>query len=167
VELGGGRLYAVGMEPGMAATLVLALIASAIAVIDSRHHVIPDRWNAILAATGLLFAALGSADGLLAAFIGMIFALAVGLVLRLAYAAIRGRQGLGLGDVKFLAASGAWVGAFGLPFLVLFASISGLVFAVGLHLGGRPVSAASRIAFGPHLAVGLFLTWVLKPAGLL
>jgi leader peptidase (prepilin peptidase)/N-methyltransferase len=155
------------MDAQIAATLILALILATIATIDWRRHVIPDVWNLILAAAGLLVAAFTIELGLLAALIGMATALVAGLALRAVYAAIRGRQGLGLGDVKFFAAGGAWVGAIGLPFLVLFAAISGLFFAIGLHLSGRPVTTASRIAFGPHLAVGLFLTWILKPAGLL
>jgi leader peptidase (prepilin peptidase) / N-methyltransferase len=151
----------------LAAGLGLILILTVIAVTDWCHHIIPDVWSGALAFLGLLRAALDPAGGLREAAIGMAVALAAALVLRWVYSAIRDRQGLGLGDVKFLTAAGAWVGAFGLPFVVLIAALSGLAFAVGLHLSGRPVSAASRIAFGPHLAVGLLLTWIFKTTGLM
>jgi leader peptidase (prepilin peptidase)/N-methyltransferase len=159
--------YADGMISQVASTVMLALILMTIAVIDWRRQIIPDVWNLMLAGSGLIIAALSPRGELASALIGAAVAFAVALALRATYAAIRGRQGLGLGDVKFLAASGAWVGAIGLPFLVLFAAMSGLALAIGLHVSGRPISAASRIPFGPHLAVGLFLTWILKPAGLL
>ncbi len=88
-------------------------------------------------------------------------------VLRRAYRHIRGKDGLGFGDVKFLAASGAWVGPFGIPYLVLLASISGLVSAVGLYVYQRKSSLGDRLAFGPHLAAGLLICVALQHYGFL
>jgi leader peptidase (prepilin peptidase)/N-methyltransferase len=88
-------------------------------------------------------------------------------VLRRAYRRIRGKDGLGFGDVKFLAASGAWVGPFGIPYLVLLASISGLVSAVGFNLFRGRTSLSDRLAFGPHLTVGLLICVALQHYGFL
>jgi leader peptidase (prepilin peptidase) / N-methyltransferase len=155
------------IDPFLPATLALVLILAAITLTDIRRMIIPDIWNALLGFCGVFAAALDPLKGIVWALTGMAVALAASLLLRAIYARLRGRQGLGLGDVKFFTAAGAWVGAAGLAFVALFASISGLAFVIALHLAGRPVTAASRIAFGPHLAVGLLLTWVLKPGELL
>ena len=79
------------------------------------------------------------------------------------YRRARGREGLGLGDAKLLAAAGAWLGWQALPGVVLIAAASGLAFALATPLGGGKLAWTSRIAFGPHLALAFWLTWLLGP----
>jgi leader peptidase (prepilin peptidase)/N-methyltransferase len=81
----------------------------------------------------------------------------------LVYRAIRGRDGLGGGDAKLLAAAGAWVGVRALPQVVLFAAIAGLVAAAGLRIAGVRLGAQSALPFGPFLALATWLVW-LAPA---
>jgi prepilin signal peptidase PulO-like enzyme (type II secretory pathway) len=88
---------------------------------------------------------------------------AVLLLLRRGYFAWRGVQGLGLGDVKFLAAAGIWTGLADFPLLLLIATLAALVLAGILHLTGRAVTARTAIPFGPSLALGLLATLVLQP----
>jgi leader peptidase (prepilin peptidase)/N-methyltransferase len=57
-----------------------------------------------------------------------------------AYRRLRGREGLGLGDAKLLAGSGAWVSWWGLPSVVLVAALAGLTAAVVRSVAGRAVS---------------------------
>ncbi|MFC4726535.1 hypothetical protein ACFPB0_14685, partial [Glycocaulis abyssi] len=58
-------------------------------------------------------------------------------------------------------AGGAWCGWFMLPLIVALASLSGLAFAAASTvLTRRPFSRRSLIPFGPFLAVGIFLTWL-------
>jgi leader peptidase (prepilin peptidase) / N-methyltransferase len=86
---------------------------------------------------------------------------------RRVYRVLRQRDGLGYGDVKFLAASGAWTGPLVIPHLILIASVSALLFVVLRSVAGRKLTSASRIAFGPHLAVGLVCTIILLRFGYL
>jgi len=72
--------------------------------------------------------------------------------LALAYRRLRGREGLGLGDAKLLAAGGAWVGVALLPQVLLVGALAGLGWALGR---GR-----TRIAFGPFLAGGIWVVWL-------
>ena len=76
----------------------------------------------------------------------------------MAYFTFRKIQGLGLGDVKFLAAAGIWVGVAGLPMLLLVAALTALASAGIMQLAGRRLSAQTAISFGPFLAVGLLFT---------
>jgi leader peptidase (prepilin peptidase)/N-methyltransferase len=79
-------------------------------------------------------------------------------LLRRLYFAFRKIQGLGLGDVKFLAAAGIWVGVAGLPMLLLVATLTALACAGIMQLAGRPLNSQTSISFGPFLAIGLLFT---------
>jgi leader peptidase (prepilin peptidase)/N-methyltransferase len=72
---------------------------------------------------------------------------------------ITGKQGMGGGDFKLLAALGAWLGPFALIPLVILASFSGAI--VGLSLQWRQrLPANGYVPFGPFLAAaGAFLAW--------
>ena len=131
---------------------------------DIRFGIIPNWLNALIAVLGL---ARGLAiDGSSGALTGAVAGVAIGaalLLLRQAYFAWRGVQGLGLGDVKFLAAAGVWTGLADFPLLLLIATLAALVLAGILHLTGRAVTARTAIPFGPSLALGLLATLVLQP----
>ncbi len=138
---------------------LLCLLAIVLAWIDIRHGIIPNWLNLAIAGLGLARAVLvgGPWVGLEAASegaaIGVIF-----LLLRRLYFAWRKIQGLGLGDVKFLAAAGTWVGIAGLPMLVLVAALTALVCAGVMRLAGRQMNAQTSMSFGPYLATGLLVT---------
>src|SRR5258705_7815098 len=82
----------------------LALLMLAIAVIDARRFIIPDGLSVAALVLALAHAAVQAPDAIVpAALHALIRAVALALVLlifRSAYAYLRGRQGLGLGDVK-------------------------------------------------------------------
>src|SRR5262249_24499785 len=81
-------------------------------------------------------------------------------LLRIGYRAVRGQDGLGFGDVKFLGAGALWIGLEQLPGLVMVAVLSALLSLVILHRHGERLSRSYAMSFGPHLAVGLWLAWV-------
>jgi prepilin signal peptidase PulO-like enzyme (type II secretory pathway) len=91
------------------------------------------------------------------AAIGAIFWL-----LKRLYFAFRKIQGLGLGDVKFLAAAALWIGVRGIPTLLLIATLTALVAAGSLQLAGRGMTRQTSLPFGPFLAIGLLLTLILQ-----
>ncbi len=80
--------------------------------------------------------------------------------LAVGYRALRGRDGLGAGDAKLLAAAGAWVGVEALPAVVLGAALFGIGLALAGRLRGRAVSRATPIPFGPGLCAALWLAWL-------
>jgi leader peptidase (prepilin peptidase) / N-methyltransferase len=128
---------------------------------DIRFGIIPDWINAVIAVLGL--AQCVATNGMSAALIATAAGVAIGaslLLLRYLYFSWRGVHGLGLGDVKFLAAAGIWTGLAGFPILLLVATLAALLAAGVLHLTGRAVTARTSLPFGPSLAFGLLVTLV-------
>jgi leader peptidase (prepilin peptidase)/N-methyltransferase len=76
---------------------------------------------------------------------------------------LRGREGLGGGDAKLLAASGAWLGATTLPQVVLLAALSALAAAACLRLAGIRLGVHSALPFGPFLALATWALWLFSP----
>jgi leader peptidase (prepilin peptidase)/N-methyltransferase len=152
----------------IAATLLvlLALASLVLAWIDFRRGIIPDGLNLLIALAGLTRAWL--LDGWAAALYALLEGLIVGAIvsgLRWLYFRLRGHHGLGLGDVKLLGASAAWVGVAGIPMQLLVGSITALIAAVALHLAGRTMTRQTALPFGPFLAAGLLVTLVLQRQG--
>jgi prepilin signal peptidase PulO-like enzyme (type II secretory pathway) len=79
------------------------------------------------------------------------------------YRAWRGISGIGRGDAKLFAASGAWLGAHALPVVLLGACASALLVLLAAHMLGRRLEARTAIPFGPFLAFGTWLVWCLGP----
>jgi leader peptidase (prepilin peptidase) / N-methyltransferase len=149
---------------GLAAVASLILLFQLLIVcwIDMRHLMIPNWLNLSLAVTGLTVSTQLLGVPFYLAFIQGVVVFGVFWLLSYGYFQLRGRQGLGGGDVKFIAAASFWVGIVGLPWTILIASISGLALVVILHLMGHGTAANQRLAFGPHLALGLFGTWMFR-----
>jgi leader peptidase (prepilin peptidase) / N-methyltransferase len=83
--------------------------------------------------------------------------MAMAALFRASYRRIRGFDGLGFGDVKLVAAAALWIGIQGMPVLLLVAVLSALLI---LRAQGHDLHGQQAISFGPHLAPGLWLTWV-------
>jgi len=81
------------------------------------------------------------------------------------YRRLRGREGLGGGDAKLLAASGAWLGAAALPQVILLAAVSALAAAACLRLTGIRLGIHSALPFGPFLALATWILWLFGPVG--
>lgn len=158
--------YAAPGWPGVCGA-VLAAIVCAIAVIDRRTYRIPDRLTAPALLLGLLHETLIADDGFASAVADAMLratltALALWAVL-LIYRFLRGRDGLGLGDVKLGAVAGAWLGGVGLLIAFEGAALaalgSTLVFAAWRH---RVLRRSSAVPFGLYLAPAIWLAWWLE-----
>jgi len=137
----------------------------ALGVIDVRRLLLPDQLTLPLIPAGLAVSWAVAPDALadhaLAALGGfLLFAL-----LAWAYRRLRGREGIGLGDAKLLAAAGAWVSWQGLPGVILLAAAGGLAGAIVKGLVTGRLEPTQPLPFGPYLAVGFWLVWLYGPIG--
>ena len=101
------------------------------------------------------------ADHVIGAFAGY----AVLALLAWAYARLRGREGLGLGDAKLLAAAGSWLGWQALPNVVVLACAGGLAWAALRTLRRGRDGLAEPIAFGLPLCAAIWGSLLLAAAG--
>jgi leader peptidase (prepilin peptidase) / N-methyltransferase len=131
--------------------------------IDIRRWLLPDVLTLPLVITGLAVAAAFDPEQLTERALGAALGYLGLRAVAFAYRALRGREGLGHGDAKLLAASGAWVGAMALPQVVLGAAVSALIAAAGLRFAGVKLSAGSALPFGPFLALATWLVWLFGP----
>ena len=134
-----------------------------LAWIDVRCWLLPDSLTLPLIIAGLAAAAAFDPEGLTDRAFGAAAGYLGLRIVALIYRALRGRDGLGGGDAKLLAAAGAWVGLRALPQVVLLAALAGLLAAACLRLSGIRLDAQSAIPFGPFLALAIWLVW-LTPA---
>ena len=145
------------------ADCVLGWTLLVLAWIDARHMILPDILTLPLVMAGLGFAWFLEPDRIVdhaaGAAIGWLLLWAVSRLYRL----LRGRDGLGDGDAKLLAASGAWATWAGLGPVMLVASLTGLTQALSLRLRGGEATAATAIPFGPPLALATWLVWLYAP----
>ena len=139
---------------------ILASFLLMIAIVDALTFRIPDLLSLPLIAIGLAASAIARAD-LRDRLIGAALGFLVLATLAWAYRAVRGREGLGLGDAKLLAAGGAWVGWQALPTILLLAAGGGLLMAAGAMLRRGRGALGEAFAFGPALAGGLWVAWLL------
>src|SRR5262245_9807632 len=108
----------------------LALVMLAIAVIDWRSFIIPDWLNVAGAGLAILHAAAQEPEAMLQAVaIAVLRGVALAIIflaLREGYSRFRGRQGLGLGDVKLAFVAGAWLDLIMIPLAIQFAAFAAL-----------------------------------------
>lgn len=139
------------------ALVVLLALTAAVAVIDWKTMIIPDSLTLALALSGLGFSLLLPVPGKLDAALSMVIGGAGAWGIREAYLRLRGRQGLGLGDVKFIAAAGAWTGTVSLAPMLFVSAVAALLYCGLRWLRDRPVGHAERLPFGPFLCAGLLI----------
>ena len=138
-------------EFGLAA-VVFTWCLIALTFIDLDHQLLPDRITLPLLWLGLLinsynsFASLGSA--VWGAALGYLSLWSVYWLFKL----LTGKEGMGYGDFKLLAALGAWCGATALPLLILLSSVTGVILAVAMMVFNRH-EAKNPLPFGPYLAI--------------
>ena len=142
-----------GAQP--VALLWCAVLATlvALAAIDWDTTLLPDSMTLPLLWTGLVAAALGWTVPLQQAVWG---ALAGYLSLWSIYWLFKkatGKEGMGFGDFKLLAALGAWLGWQAILPIVLMASVIGAVVGIGMKLSGA-LREGKYVPFGPFLAGG-------------
>jgi leader peptidase (prepilin peptidase) / N-methyltransferase len=163
----GAVLASIAVAPGWsgAAGAVLAGLMLAIAVIDHRRMIIPDGLNALAFVAGLIAAGVGADVGPASAIVqalvraGVMFAFFFGF--RAGFRALRGLEGMGLGDVKLAAVAGVWLDWTSLPIVVEIAALSALAATLYARLRGEGFDPKARLPFGAFFAPAIWICWAL------
>ncbi|HEY7656887.1 MAG TPA: A24 family peptidase [Burkholderiales bacterium] len=150
--LAGYIAWRYGLSAAMLGALLFAWALIALTFIDLDTFYLPDSITLPLIWTGLLFNVGGTFTDLRSAVIGAAAGYLALWAVFWAFKLATGKDGMGYGDFKLLAAIGAWLGWKMLPLTVLASSLVGAVIGIGLiafakHAREKP------IPFGPYLAV--------------
>ena len=156
VELLGGAIAAYAAwryGPSLAALGAMGFGWSllALTVIDLDTQLLPDDITLPLLWAGLLLNLGGTFSPLASAVIGAIAGYLALWSIYWAFKLATGKEGMGYGDFKLLAAIGAWLGWQKLPMVILFSSVVGAAVGIGLMIFARH-GREKPIPFGPYLA---------------
>lgn len=148
-------------------TAALGWVLLLLAAIDFRTYLLPDLLTLPLILAGIAFGFWRGDNAWPTHVAGAIIGWGGAFLLAFSYRMLRGRDGLGGGDVKLFSAAGAWLGPLGLPSVALYGAMTGLLAVLAMAVGGEKVSNTTMLPFGPFLAFGIFATWLLGPLTLL
>lgn len=155
----GGMAY-----PVILASVLLASILIVLSVIDLRLFRLPDSLNLLLAIGGVVITLWFSRQTLMSHVVTAAAILAGLAAMNFTYSHLRHRDGFGIGDMKLAAAGTLWVGPWGILSVFLWSTCTGLLHFLVTGLSAREgLSSGSRIPFGPHLALGIWLVWLFGP----
>ena len=143
----------------MACFFTAALLA--LTWIDAETFLLPDVITQALLWVGLVGSAMSlTPTPLLQALSGAVLGYSLLWGIGRAFETWTGKEGMGQGDLKLLAALGAWVGIWSLLPVLLLASVSGLIFGVVQKMRGQ-LGDNGHFAFGPFLALSGFACFFL------
>ena len=144
-------LFVFGITPYAFAIILFSWLLLILTVIDIDHQLLPDQLTLPLLWLGLLynsvFEHIPISDALWGAMAGYMILWSVFWLFKI----ITGKEGMGYGDFKLLAALGAWLGWQYLPLIILLSSVVGAVCG-GIILAVRGKSTSTPMPFGPYLA---------------
>lgn len=144
-------------------TVVLGWWLLVLGAIDFREFILPDILTLPLILFGFGVYYYFDPNGFNASLIGAALGGGALYLVSVFYQRIRGREGLGLGDVKLMAGIGALVGWIGLSTVLLWAVLGGILFVILQTLMGKRFGKTTPLPFGTFLSAGLWLTWLYGP----
>ena len=145
-------IYTFGLTPTGLLAVLFTWVLIALTGIDFNHRLLPDTMTLPLLWLGLLANVNGLFTDLPSAVIGAIAGYLTLWSVFWLFKLVTGKDGMGYGDFKLLAALGAWVGWQQLPLIILLSSLVGAIIGtLAIVIQGR--DRQSPIPFGPYLAI--------------
>ena len=159
-------LYNYGIKPTLIANLDLIkyliispMLVSAF-VIDYKHQIIPNRLNLTLFEIGIIFAFLYGLSDVAITFnllLGMVTGGGIFLLITVIGGIIYGKEAMGFGDVKLMAALGLLFGLSNIIVITLLSFLIGAILSV-LLLITKIKKSSEYIPFGPFIVIGTFIS---------
>lgn len=137
--------------------LVLTWVLIALTFIDFDTQLLPDRFTLPLAALGLGINSFAIYTSATSAIWGYIIGFLCLWVVYYLFKIITGKEGMGYGDFKLLAALGAWMGPLMLPLIVLLSSLVGAIIGIILL---KVRKENQPFAFGPYIAIAGWIAFL-------
>jgi leader peptidase (prepilin peptidase)/N-methyltransferase len=155
-------VYSFGFNAITCYALFFAWILIALTFIDLDHFLLPDSLTLLLLWAGLILNTFDTFTNIESAIYGAAAGYLSLWSIYWLFKLITGKEGMGYGDFKLLAALGAWMGITALPMIILLSSISGIVIAVLMAIFKKQ-SFDKPIPFGPYLTIAGFISLLWGP----
>ena len=133
------------------AALIFTWGLIALTFIDLEHFLLPDRLTLPLLAIGLGVNALNTFTDLISALVGAIAGYGSFWIVFHGFRIVTGKEGMGHGDFKLLAALGAWMGWQMLPLIILLSAGTGAIIGITMLILQQH-QRGQQVPFGPYLA---------------
>lgn len=146
----------------MIALSLFVWVLVAVALLDARHHWLPDLLTLPLVIAGLVRPSGLDGPTLSDRLAGAVIGYAILELLRRCYRWARHRDGLGGGDPKLFAAIGMWLGVGALPWIMLGAGLLGLLTVAWRAIRGNQISRVDRLPLGTLLAIAAVIIMPLQ-----
>jgi leader peptidase (prepilin peptidase)/N-methyltransferase len=147
-------------SPALLGAVLLTWALIALTMIDVDHQLLPDDITLPLMWLGLLFNLQATYTSLHDAVIGAMAGYLILWTIYQVFKLLTGKEGMGYGDFKLLAALGAWLGWQMLPEIILLSSLVGAICGIALMAIKRR-GKEIPIPFGPYLAIAGWLALLL------
>jgi leader peptidase (prepilin peptidase) / N-methyltransferase len=142
----------------------LGVLMLAIAAIDRRRFIIPDQLNASAFVAGLIALTLNGevleAEAITNAIVRAAVMFGIFFAFRAGYRSLRGREGMGFGDVKLAAVAGVWLNWTDLPIAVDIAALSALASVLFGRIVGKESKLTEKLPFGLFFAPAIWACWL-------
>jgi leader peptidase (prepilin peptidase)/N-methyltransferase len=163
--LAGSAVAVYGATAAGLGAMLLIFFLVALAFIDLDTQLLPDDLTLPLLWLGLAFNLGGTYVPIASAVIGAMAGYGILWTIYWTFKLVTGKEGMGYGDFKLLAALGAWFGWQALPSIILLASAVGAAVGVSMIVFARHQREVP-IPFGPYLAgAGLLALFFARPLG--
>ena len=133
------------------AALIFTWGLIALTFIDLEHFLLPDRLTLPLLAIGLGVNAVNTFTDLISALVGAIAGYGSFWIVFHGFRIVTGKEGMGHGDFKLLAALGAWMGWQMLPLIILLSAGTGAIIGITMLILQQH-QRGQQVPFGPYLA---------------
>jgi leader peptidase (prepilin peptidase)/N-methyltransferase len=142
-------------------TILFTFLLIPLVFIDIRHKLLPDNITYLLLWSGIVYSLTGAGldinNSILGVIVGYMSLWSVYIIFKL----LTGKEGMGHGDFKLLAAIGAWVGWQQLLSVILISSLAGTLVGIALLIKAKHEQREmTSIPFGPYLAAGGWITLI-------
>jgi leader peptidase (prepilin peptidase)/N-methyltransferase len=162
-----GSVVAAPWLPGLLGG-ALAVVMLAIAAIDARYFIIPDKLVLASLALGLVNTAIApeqAESGFGFVVLRAVVLAALFYAFRATYRYVRHREGIGLGDVKLAAVAGLWLTWMGAAVAIDIAALAALAAVLASVLRGQKISGTTRVPFGLFFAPAIWFAWLIDVVG--
>lgn len=144
-------------------SLLLFFLLNVIALIDIKYFIIADIPLYCLIIITIIYQFFINSDELTGHLIAGVIGFTSIKIISKFYCYVRKIEAIGSGDAKLFAFAGLCLGADGLAGTLFFSIISAMITSIIAIRFGHLKTINDPIPFGPHLALGIWLVWLLGP----